>query len=136
MAGKTKKSEKKVSVDKSLNYHLKQVIGGKRRFENVFRSVSRMILEGEDKIEKVTVNGRSTYDFSVFRQGKKHIIGMFDEINSFVSQQLYHQHPVFALTLYFHLYFRKYSLPKPSDLQMSGTQFAEFFHTHQASANF
>ncbi|PLX14490.1 MAG: serine protein kinase, partial [Marinilabiliales bacterium] len=44
-----------------------------------------MILDGPDKIEKVTVNGRSTYDFKVFRQGKKHIIGMYDEINSFVS---------------------------------------------------
>ena len=36
-------------------------------------------------IEKVKVNGRTTYDFKVFRQGPKHIIGMYDEINSFVS---------------------------------------------------
>ena len=42
-----------------------------------------MILESE--IEKVVVNGKTTYDFSIFRTGKKHIIGMYDEINSFVS---------------------------------------------------
>ena len=42
-----------------------------------------MILES--KIEKVVVNGKTTYDFRIFRNGKKHIIGMYDEINSFVS---------------------------------------------------
>nr|MCU0540375.1 serine protein kinase PrkA [Desulfobacterales bacterium] len=42
-----------------------------------------MILEGE--IKKTTVNGKTTYDFSVFRTGVKHVIGMYDEINSFVS---------------------------------------------------
>ncbi|MDT8309315.1 MAG: hypothetical protein RQ866_07270, partial [Bacteroidales bacterium] len=56
-----------------------------RRYENVFQSVSRMILDEKDAMQKVIVNGHSTYDFKVFRQGKKHIIGMFDEINSFVS---------------------------------------------------
>ena len=71
--------------EKSLLYHVSQVLAGKRRFENVFQSVSRMILEDKSLIEKVTVNGRKTYDFRVFRDGKKHIIGMFDEINSFVS---------------------------------------------------
>jgi serine protein kinase len=45
--------------------------------------MGRMILESE--IEKVVVNGKTTYDFSIFRKGKKHIIGMYDEINSFVS---------------------------------------------------
>lgn len=69
----------------SLQFHLQNVIKGERKFENVFQSVSRMILDGKDKISKVTVNGRTTYDFSVFREGKKHIIGMYDEINSFVS---------------------------------------------------
>jgi serine protein kinase len=69
----------------SLDHHVKLVIDGKRRFENVYQSVSRMILEDPEKIEKVTVNGRTTYDFRMFRQGSKHIIGMFDEINSFVS---------------------------------------------------
>lgn len=67
----------------NLNEHVNEVKSGKRRFENAFQGISRMILEKE--IEKVTVNGRSTYDFRIFREGKKHIIGMYDEINSFVS---------------------------------------------------
>jgi serine protein kinase len=44
-----------------------------------------MILSDQDLIEKINVNGKTTYDFKVFREGEKHIIGMFDEINSFVS---------------------------------------------------
>ncbi len=67
----------------SLPYHLKAVKEGKRCFENAFQSVSRMILEGD--IEKVTVTGKTTYDFSIFRSGKKHIVGLYDELNSFVS---------------------------------------------------
>jgi len=70
---------------KSLDAHILQVLTGERKFENVFQSVSRMILGDKSKIEKVNVNGRSTYDFKIFREGKKHIIGMYDEINSFVS---------------------------------------------------
>ena len=46
-------------------------------------AVSRMIFEGG--IEKVTVNSRTTYDFTIFRAGKKQPVGMYDEINSFVS---------------------------------------------------
>jgi len=42
-----------------------------------------MILDAP--IEKVVVNGKTTYDFKIFRDGKKHIVGMYDEINSFVS---------------------------------------------------
>lgn len=72
-------------TNSSLMFHIKNVAEGKRKFENVFQSVTRMILGDPNKIEKVTVNGRKTYDFKVFREGKKHIIGMFDEINSFVS---------------------------------------------------
>lgn len=71
--------------EKTLQNHVKEVISGNRLFENVFESVSRMILQDPSKIEKTTVNGRTTYDFKVFREGKKHIIGMYDEINSFVS---------------------------------------------------
>ncbi len=70
---------------KLLNHHLQGVIKGERNFENVFQSITRMILGNPDSIEKVTVNGQNTYDFQVFRQGAKHIIGMYDEINSFVS---------------------------------------------------
>lgn len=63
--------------------HLTAVKEGRRRFENAFQGVARMILE--DRIEKVVVNGKTTYDFNIFRTGPKHIIGMYDEINSFVS---------------------------------------------------
>ena len=66
-----------------LQHHLTAVKEGKRCFENAFESIARMILESE--IEKVVVNGRTTYDFTIFRTGKKHIISIYDEINSFVS---------------------------------------------------
>ena len=71
------------STNNTLHHHLTAVKEGKRAFENAFQSVSRMILQSE--IEKVVVNGKTTYDFSIFRTGKKHIISMYDEINSFVS---------------------------------------------------
>ncbi len=67
----------------SLQHHITAVKKGERVFENAFQSVSRMILERD--INKVMVNGKSTFDFTIFREGKKHIIGMYDEINSFVS---------------------------------------------------
>lgn len=73
----------KVSTDqKNLFFHIKEVLAGKRRFENAAQSVSRMILE--KKIEKRVRGGRIVYDFEFFRQGKKHLIGWYDEINSFV----------------------------------------------------
>lgn len=71
--------------DRTLDYHMQQLLAGERRFENVFQSVSRMIIGDGSGIKKVNVNGKSTYDFSIMRQGKKHIIGMYDELNSFVS---------------------------------------------------
>ncbi|MGD8881610.1 MAG: serine protein kinase PrkA [Desulfobacterales bacterium] len=67
----------------TLHQHMTAVKDGKLRFENAFQGVSRMILESE--IEKVVVNGKTTYDFKIFRNGSKHIIGMYNEINSFVS---------------------------------------------------
>ena len=67
----------------TLNNHLLALKNEERIFENAFEGISRMILDNE--IEKVVVNGRTTYDFKIFRQGKKHIIGMYEEINSFVS---------------------------------------------------
>jgi len=66
-----------------LYRHLADVKDGKRCFENAFQGVTRMILQSD--IQKVVVNGKTTYDFSIFRTGKKHIIGLYDEINSFVS---------------------------------------------------
>ncbi|HSM73144.1 MAG TPA: serine protein kinase PrkA, partial [Desulfobacterales bacterium] len=67
----------------SLQEHVTAVKQGQRSFENAFQAVTRMILEKE--IRKVVVNGKTTYDFKIFREGKKHIVGMYDEINSFVS---------------------------------------------------
>ncbi len=78
-------TQKSVLIPNSLDAHIKAVISGERKFENAFQSVSRMVLEDPKQIERVTVNGKSTYDFKVFRKPGKHIIGMFDEINSFVS---------------------------------------------------
>jgi serine protein kinase len=69
--------------NRSLEFHLTAVKDGNRHWENAFQGVSRMILGGD--IEKVVVNGKTTYDFGIFRSGKKHLIGMYDEINSFVS---------------------------------------------------
>jgi serine protein kinase len=66
-----------------LEHHMAEVKKGNRRFENAFQGVARMILKND--ISKVVVNGKTTYDFSIFRTGKKHIIGMYDELNSFVS---------------------------------------------------
>ncbi len=71
------------STASTLQHHLAEVKAGRRRFENAFQAVTRMILGSS--IEKVVVNGKTTYDFSIFRQGSKHVIGMYDEINSFVS---------------------------------------------------
>jgi serine protein kinase len=66
-----------------LHHHCTLVQKGQRLFENAFQGVARMILQ--DEIQKVVVNGKTTYDFNIFRNGKKHVIGMYDEINSFVS---------------------------------------------------
>lgn len=68
---------------KSLLYHLAAIKKNERVFENAFQGVARMILQ--DPITKVVVNGKTTYDFPIFRNGKKHVIGMYDEVNSFVS---------------------------------------------------
>ena len=67
----------------TLHNHLLALKNQELVFENAFEGISRMILDSD--IEKVVVNGRTTYDFKIFRHGKKHIVGMYDEINSFVS---------------------------------------------------
>lgn len=67
----------------NLQEHLTAVKEGTKRFENAFEGVTRMILD--ESPEKVVVNGKTTYDFQIFRTDKKHIIGLYDEINSFVS---------------------------------------------------
>lgn len=72
-----------MAAQESLFQHVAAVKEGARVFENAFQSVARMILGAG--FEKVVVNGRTTYDFNIFRSGSKHTIGMYDEINSFVS---------------------------------------------------
>jgi len=68
---------------KSLEHHVDDVKKGKKVFEDAFQGVSRMILDAG--IQKITVKGKTTYQFDLFSQGKKHLIGMYDEINSLVS---------------------------------------------------
>ncbi|MFH2091092.1 MAG: serine protein kinase PrkA [Pseudomonadota bacterium] len=68
---------------KSLISHVEAVKKGNRGFDDAFQGVTRMILDAG--IQKVTVKGRTTYQFDIFSQGKKHLVGMVDEINSFVS---------------------------------------------------
>ncbi len=67
----------------TLLHHIGLVKTKKRAFEDAFQSVSRMILEAG--IQKVSVKGRTTYQFDLFSKKAKHIVGMYDEINSFVS---------------------------------------------------
>lgn len=68
---------------KLLLNHIDSVKDGKRTFEDAFQGVSRMILESG--VEKINVRGKTTYQFGIFSKGKKHLVGMYDEINSFVS---------------------------------------------------
>ncbi|MCK5043737.1 serine protein kinase PrkA [Candidatus Pacearchaeota archaeon] len=68
---------------KTLKNHLIEVRDGQRYFENAFQSVSRMIQE--KGFEKTTAYGRTVYDFKIFRQGKKHLIGMYEELEELVS---------------------------------------------------
>src|SRR5208283_386536 len=75
----------KANDSKSVGHHLRQVRDGKRRFENAYQGVARMILHESAAIEKVLVNGRTTFDFRIFRISAKHVVGMYDEVNSFVS---------------------------------------------------
>ncbi|MFH1156542.1 MAG: serine protein kinase PrkA [Pseudomonadota bacterium] len=68
---------------KSLVFHVDAVKKGKRTFENAFQGVSRMILSAG--VDKISVKGKTTYHFDLFSKGSKHLVGMYDEINSFVS---------------------------------------------------
>ncbi|QQG46117.1 MAG: serine protein kinase PrkA [Candidatus Niyogibacteria bacterium] len=72
-----------VRENERLKYHLQAVLKSERRFENVNQAVTRMVLA--DGVDKVSIAGRTTYDFRFFRKGPKHIIGWLDEINDFVN---------------------------------------------------
>ena len=74
--------EKINSENGNLFFHVREVAQKQRRFETAAQSVSRMILE--KGVEKRIHAGRTVYDFNFFRQGKKHLIGWYDEINDFV----------------------------------------------------
>jgi len=63
--------------------HVEEVKEGKRRFENAFQAIARMILAG--KIDKPVIRGKTLFDFSFFREGKKHVVAWHEEINSCVN---------------------------------------------------
>jgi len=75
--------EKHMNQPITLLDHIMAVGQGQKCFENAFQSVARMILESN--IQKITVNGKTTYDFEIFRKTKKQVVGLYEEINSFVS---------------------------------------------------
>ncbi len=83
MTGETMAKKVQAQPKSQLHQHCLAVKQGERVFENAFQSVARLILES--KIDKVVVNAKTTYDFNIFRNGPKHVIGMYDEVNSFVS---------------------------------------------------
>lgn len=72
-----------VKKEETINYHLKEILTGRRRFENAAQGVSRMILE--KGVEKRMRAGRTAYEFKFFREGRKHIIGWFNEVNDLVN---------------------------------------------------
>ena len=66
----------------ALSHHIQMVLNGQRKFETAAQAISRMILG--KKIDKKHHAGRTVYDFEFFRQGRRHIIGWYDELNEFV----------------------------------------------------
>ena len=71
-----------IAKNEGLIFHVREVLAGVRKFENAAESVSGMILE--KPISKKSRAGKTVYDFEFFREGKKHIVGWYDEINDFV----------------------------------------------------
>ncbi|MBI2462710.1 MAG: serine protein kinase PrkA [Candidatus Spechtbacteria bacterium] len=71
-----------VPDNKTLNFHAQEFLAGNRRFETAAQSVNRMIQE--KGFIKLSRGGRTVYDFLFFRQGSRHIIGWYDEINECV----------------------------------------------------
>ena len=78
------KKQNNTSTTTLLN-HIQSYAKGERKFENIYESLVRMILGDPKKIIKTFVNGKNLYDYEVLRQGSRHVIGMYEEINSFVS---------------------------------------------------
>ncbi len=69
----------------ALDTYLQELKDGKHHFENVFEALARMLFSDPKQIKTIIVNGRNTYEFLRFREGKKHIIGMHEVINNFVA---------------------------------------------------
>lgn len=67
----------------TLNEHVDHVLAGKKVFENAFQSVSRMIIS--EGLDSVVHAGNTINNFKFFRMPGKHIIGLHEEINAFVS---------------------------------------------------
>ena len=72
-----------IAKQTSIDFHIQEVLKGNRKFENVFEAVSRMILEKPNSFTKVNVNGKIIYDFDFFRKKEKHLVGLYNEVNSF-----------------------------------------------------
>src|SRR3989344_5732179 len=72
-----------IPENRKLDFHIKEVLAGKRRFENANQAFWRMV--SEKGVDKITRSSRTVYDFKVFREGTKHIIGWFDELTDLVS---------------------------------------------------
>lgn len=71
-----------IAENEKLVFHVNEVLGGKRKFENAAQSVSKMILGRPP--EKKNRGGKIVYDFPFFREGERHIVGWYEEINDFV----------------------------------------------------
>jgi len=67
----------------SLLFHFNELREERRRFENVFQSVTRMF--EKYGVKETVVCGKTINDYPFFRQGKKHMIGLHNEINQLVS---------------------------------------------------
>lgn len=67
----------------TLHDHVRAVKENRLPFENAFQGITRMIMEGG--IGTQVVNGRTTFDFQLFRKRPKHIIGLYDELNGLVT---------------------------------------------------
>lgn len=80
-----KEKEKKMDIrgNEQLEFHLQQLLQGNRRFENAAQAVSRMILE--KGVERISRGGSTAYDFKFFRQGSRHVVCWYDELNDLVN---------------------------------------------------
>lgn len=67
----------------SLEDYLAELKRGEHKFETAAEAVARMILEGG--FQKKYRGGKLIYDFNFFRQGKKPVVGLYEEIEEFVN---------------------------------------------------